>query len=479
MTRISTAWLAVAALALGVPSCRCGSDVGQLRLPGEHPSAAASGTSVAATVRAPSPGLQSWPVLPPDAAALAEQRVRHFRRSAAGAREARSPELGPAPSAEQLLSLLAARQREGGVLAGWPAIVDWFQSRLDAASQAGRPSYLLWGVYHDSAEQVAAFGQLVGPLGLDGPLGVALELFEADGSWAGVDPEAQRGDDLLLARYLAGGDPTMLAELWQRQERVDYTAWKYGFLSTVLDLVVRARASGQQLIGCNMPSALQERGRARLGERIEELRELHCALALRAAFERAPAPARVAMLWGQAHLAPDGFERFLPAEAEVLSVRVLGGRPNDPSLELPLGEKLGLSDPLLFTASESQPGTTLRLVLLLPSGALDIDVDRVRTSRGCPLPDDQQRRLRLSSSEAAELRIDAAAVLEIGPRPRSLVLAPGAHGYWLEGASLALGGAFDMPEAGQVELELHPSSRSVSVSMLDCSARGASPSDEP
>jgi hypothetical protein len=334
-------------------------------------------------------------------------------------------------------------------------------------------------VHHDSADQLASFGQLAGPLGLEGPLGVAVELLEADGRWVGIAPDAQRGDDALLGRYLDGGDPGLLDELARRQQRVDYTAWKYGYVPTVIDLVVRARASGRTLVGCNMPSELQQRARASLGERTEQLRELHCALVLRDAFERAPSPASVAVLWGQAHLDPGRFERYLPAQADVLSVRVFGARPNDTALEQPLADKLGLADPVLFAADEAAAGATLRLVLLLPTGALGVVVDRVRRSSGCPLPDDQQRRLRLSSLEPGKLRVDAAAEIEITPQPRSLVLAPGAHGYWFEGASLDMAGAFDMPDSGQIDLELQAAVRTVATTTLDCAGASAPPLDEP
>ena len=472
------AWLAAATLGLGVPSCRCGSDAGELRQPagpgaGEPPSATAPSGEPHAV-----PSAASWPAWPQDGAALEDLRVRHYRREAAPIGEP-GAQLGPHPTAEAILALLRAREHEGAVLAGWPTIVDWFQSRLDAARAARRPSYILWGVYHDSSEQVASFGQLVGPLGLGGPLGVAVELFESDGAWSGIPPEAQRGDDALLSRYLGGGDPDLLEELARRQQRVDYTAWKYGYVPTVIDLVVRARASGRTLIGCNMPGKLQERARAVLGERTDALRELHCALALRDAFERAPSPAPIAVLWGQSHLAPGGFERLLPAQADVLSVRVFGARPNDTALEQPLGDKLALTDPVLFAADEGPPGTTVRLILLLPSGALAASVDRVRRSQGCPLPDDQQRRLRLSSLEPGKVRIDGAAEVELGSQPRSLVLAAGAHGYFFDGAPLALGGAIDMPEAGQLELELQPAARSVLDSTLDCSSPSSVPMDEP
>jgi hypothetical protein len=228
-----------------------------------------------------------------------------------------------------------------------------------------------------------------------------------------------------------------------------------------------------------MPSKLQERARASLGARTDDLRELHCALALRDAFERAAQPTPVAVLWGQAHLAPGRFERYLPAQAEVLSVRVFGGRPNDTTLEQPLADKLGLADPVLFAAGEAAAGTTLPLVLLLPVGPLGVTVERIRGGHGCPLPDDQQRRLRLSSVEPGKLRVDATAELELTSGPRSLVLASGAHGYWFEGASLAMAGAFEMPDSGQVELELQAPSRSVLATTLDCTSSSSPPMDEP
>jgi len=372
-----------------------------------------------------------------------------------------------------MLAAARAGYRVGATVSGWDAIEAQLDQRFDEASRAGRPSYLLWGVYHDSVEQFVAFRRLVGPQGIGGNLAIAIELFDGDGHWSGAADAEQQGDSALLSQYLTSGDAQALDTITDRQQDVDYTAWKYGYIPEVIDLLPEARASSRPVIGCNMPIALQVRARRALGSRTEELRELHCALVVRDALDSAHRPERVAMLWGQAHLGAGRFERFLPSDAQIMSILVFGGRANELSLEALLAPKLALSDPLLLALSEPGADTPERMALLLPEGRLGLQVERVRHSSGCPLPDDLQHRLRLSSSERATVLIDGKTELELRSDPRSVRLEPGLHTYWAESSSLALAGALDMPDSGALELELQPLARSAIYTEIDCSSAHA------
>ena len=118
-----------------------------------------------------------------------------------------------------------------------------------------------------------------------------------------------RGDDAKLADFLVHGRQEALATLRDRQRQRNYTAWKYGYVGQMVDLVLAARAGDRRLMGCDMPTKLQARVRADLGLRTGELRELHCALALRDWLRASPPPHRVALFWGNAHLDPTRLPR--------------------------------------------------------------------------------------------------------------------------------------------------------------------------
>lgn len=447
----------LALLVLTTGGCRCDGR-GQTAPPTEG---AADGGGRPVTDRAGEQG-PSWGPLPVDPLDL-DQRIGRYTRRPVSAEDPQLGDVGPEPTADRLLALLRGRFRDQRVRCGWPAITGWLDRTADDARRRGRDSYLLWGVYHDSAPQHAAFRRLIGPLGLESPLHIVAEPFDADGRWSALPATAQRGDDGALSRYLHDGATAALHELAARQREDNYTAWKYGYLDEVMDLLVTARSAGRQVWGCDLPRALQRELRPALGRHTEKLRELHCALALRDRLATDTPPHQVAMLWGQGHLGAGRFERFLPEDAEVLSIRVFGGRPVEHDAAVRLRRRLSLSAPLLVPTDERDR----RFVLLLAKAPLRARVDRVREPVVCPLPVDQQQRLRVSSTVAGTFHIGAAE-LELHAEPRSVALSAGIQGYLFEGDQIAMAGSLPMPRDGQLTMDLDPVERTMALTIHRC-----------
>jgi len=361
-------------------------------------------------------------------------------------------------SAELLLDLIDRQHRAGRVVAGWEQIVSLLQRELDAATARGRSSYLLWGTYHDSAAQVEAFRRLVGPMGLSGLNAIAVEPFYADGRWADVPIELQHADSQAMARYLRSGAREAWQSLLSSQERENRTAWKYRYLPTVMDLLLDARATGQRLLPCDLAPALQPAfGReSEQGELLLlRVRELHCLLALEDALRTSAPPHRLALLWGQAHVAAEGFARFLPEQAQVIALYVFGHRPGSHGVEIELGERLRTTDPLLIPLDEQQR----ELALLLPGPRLAATLDRALDRRDQPLSPEQRGGLEVTSSRPGALHIDGkthAVETELVLR-----LEPGAHAYLFTSDDTTLAGVVDMPPQGAVALDLQPEQRAV------------------
>jgi len=348
-----------------------------------------------------------WPALPTtsdEARALIEQKTR---------RE-------PTPESAVTLEAALVRSAEAGSLrAGWDAVAHTIDARL----RPGHPGFVLFGTFHDAPAQIVAFRHLFGALGVR-VSDVALEQFHADGRWAGAGD--QTGDSALLAGFTERGDRRSLEALVEAQRDHDHAAWKYDYLEELPALVATLRASGVAVHACDMPTALQQRVAPLGDEALLRLRELHCVLSLKAG-------SRVAMLWGADHVRADGVQRFLPADADVVRVDVIGGRPNDDSLPL------RLTSPLLVPIDA-------RYVLVLPAGRLAAGVDRSKTDRGSGPPG------QLSVTAFAELD------LVVGGKklraPGTTNLPPGAHAFLAtptQGPRLA--GSIEMPAEGSVELD--------------------------
>jgi hypothetical protein len=273
---------------------------------------------------------------------------------------------------------------------------------------------------------------------------LAIEQLHADGAWAGSTP-AQTGDDELLRRYLASGKSSVLAELEARQRERNYTAWKYGYVERVTDVVTGVRAAGGRLVGCDMPAAMQARLRDALGAKGDLLRDLHCVLALRRALASDATRHRVALFIGDAHLLPHRLPRFLPATAKVLRVHVMGMRASDGGIEQELAPKLGIIEPMLV------PVAGARFVLLLPDARLGIEVDRVRSSEAIDAADRHQV---LVEGFRGELTVgERHAKLTGNAR---LAASAGSVPFLIEEPSRAIAGTLEIPEGGSVTLSREP-----------------------
>ena len=365
-------------------------------------------------------------------------------------------------SAKQVRALLRRRAKQNRLVAGWPAIIAWFQGELDAAAAAKKDARILWGVYHDSGAQVRAFRRLMGPGGLRGLHGVVVEQLRADGHWRGVSAADQRGESAGVASYLRAGDRDTWRRLRDGQRRYNYTAFKYGYLAEVMDLLTVARAAGTRLLPCDMPSPLKARLRKLPMATRMRLRELHCGLAVSRALQTAgvAAPRRVISLWGQAHVMPAGVPRFLPATTRVMSVLVHGHRHGESSLVRQLRGKVLLSAPVLLPVDDAAS----RLLLLLPGSRLGARLDLTRDHLTRPLPAAMQHRLLVHG--AGELTVGGRVVVAGGEQGRSVSLPAGRHAYLLARGATLLAGALKMPRGGRAELWPEPSRRVVEVTVF-------------
>jgi hypothetical protein len=383
-----------------------------------------------------------WPAFPSDSRQASDLVDRHTLRPVEG---------GILPvTADQLLAQLKQRVAKGEAVGGMDSLTFWIWRKVSAAGYTGQSSYILWGTYHDSAAHIEAFGDLVGPLGLSKLDAVSVEQFNADGRWAGVAAREQKGDSALLRAWLQTGSRPSLEKLLHDQVAENYTAWKYGILPVLMKLLVQARAADRRLLGCDMSLALQER--ANPTGMPDRLRELHCVLALRE--QLGEKPVRVAMLWGQGHLAPEGVQRFLPKDALVLHFYVFGGRFSRHGLEADLAGRLAITDPLVIPFGESD------FVVLLPDD--QIGARKELKHDLSPLVPHQRRRLSITSSQPGTIQIGAQQ-LKVSEKPQTLTLEPGSHVFLLTHAGGLLAGALTMPPDGALALDLEPDKRFVEV----------------
>ena len=372
----------------------------------------------------------SWPGWPRDEAAaralLDEHRVHALSEDAP-------------LTASALIEALDRAARAGTLRAGWRAI----------AGELRAHRVVVVGVHHDAAEHVRVFGQLFGATGTaDGRLW-AVELFDADGRWGGVDAASQAGDGAALARFARDGSAEALAALRRTAAEGDYTAWKYGYLDDVLALAVSARGAEQALIGCDVPPGFDERLAPLTESTRLRMRELHCAFALADARRDRPR-APVALLWGDAHLEAEGIARLLPEEPA--RVHLIGGRRSDAGLEPELAARLALSDPVLV------PLARRRFALILPDARLRAESDRSRERLGIAEP-----HVRASATAACVLSVAGRRVSLEAEREEALPLPVGHHAFVVAHGERRIAGALAIEPGGSVELHIDPPSRRVDV----------------
>jgi len=387
-----------------------------------------------------------WPPLPQDSDQAAKLVREYTRRPAEG---------GSLPvTADRLLTQLKYRIENGEAVGGMDGLVFWIWRKVSAAGRAGKSSYVLWGTYHDSAAQIEAFADLVGPLGLSRLDAVCVEQFNADGRWAGTAAGKQNGDSVQLRAWLQTGSRPALEKLLHDQVAENYTAWKYGILPELMKLLAQARAADRRLLGCDMSLALQER--IKTAGMPDRLRELHCFLALQEVLGDHRGPHRVAMLWGQGHLALDGVQRFLPENALVLPFYVFGGRFSRHGLEADLAGRLAITDPLMI------PFGGADYVVLLPDDKIGARKELKHDPPETTLTTKQRLRLSVTSSQPGVFRVGAQE-LKVSEEPQTLKLEPGSHVFLFSREGSHLAGALTMPPDGALALDLEPDNRFVEV----------------
>jgi hypothetical protein len=453
--------LLTSVLALAAPACRgC-----------EPPSAAAdAGSSVDAPFdRATGLG-HPWPRLPSSEGEARALVDRYATRDAGVPPEETPLDIDIARSL--LAALDSGDDREGGavrVIAGMPAIRARVASEAGRSNATGRGFYLLWGTHHDAPAQVVAFRELTAARPEALFTHVVLEQLRADGRWASTDPAAQRGDDEAIRRWAGRGAAEARKEIAASQEREDYAAWKYDYLGAILDVVDDGRTSPHELAGCDMPRGLQERlGDIRL-QWGDALRELHCALALADRIDPNARPGRIAMLWGEKHVAAGGVRRFLPTIADLLVIRAVGGRPPqvDDPIARTIAERLELVDPLLV--EDTRHSASGAWFVVGPSRASP-HFDRVRLRDGPASPEDagggSPTNTALSSAAPSVVRLDGRPVA-VSSEPRTATLAPGPHTLVvpLPLAKRILVAGFDLPRRGGVAIRIEQTEPEVTVTV--------------
>ncbi len=367
---------------------------------------------------------------------------------------AERPELQPA----EVLALIRRGVHDHRVATGWPMIIDRLRVRLDLARRRDHDAYLLFGTWHDSGLQLDAMRRLIGPGGVRDWTAVVIEQFDADLGWDGVAPWLQGGDRDDLAAWNERGDREAFARLRAAQVRDNYTAYKYATLDQVMDLLVAARAADLPVWGCDMPAAMQRRlQHAGLAD-LTRLRELHClrATEARLSLMRRRRPLRVAMLWGQDHVAPGGVPAFLDPDVEAVSIYAVGGRPVDHGLAAELGARLAITAPMLIPLDEP-PG----YVLLLPGRRLAAHVERRRTALVERYAQEPYGGLTVRSTVAGHLQIRLMRARVEGER--QIRVAAGQVPFLFTWPGGALAGGVEVPAGGRVDLELDPARRRVEV----------------
>jgi hypothetical protein len=378
----------------------------------------------------PEPRVSAFPEFPTTSAAI-EDLVR---------RETRRPPKQSTPlSAESVRAAIS--ERPNAIVAGDRAIVRWLQAFLD---RAPRDAYLLVGNWHDAPGQIDAFRRLVGPAGVRGLDLVALEMFRAPSAWRGVPAALQQGDDAAIEAYVARGDRDAFLGLIRAHREADYVAWKLDYVPTVMDLLIQARATGVPLHGCDMPVALQEKAGVARGVSGLRLREIHCVKSLPAVPRGRPR--RAALLWGDAHLAPDGIGRFLPADAAVLSVHLLGARLEAGAVETALAKYVAVADPVLVPLGDDEAA------LLLPDAALGARVDRAVTTpeAGSPFVPG----VAVVATERGSLLVGGRSAI-VGPEGATVAIPEGEHAWIFTNQDQRTIGSLRLDAGHRLELAFH------------------------
>jgi hypothetical protein len=379
------------------------------------------------------PSPDAWPALP-----TSNEEARHLVAST-----------GKRPTSESDASLpseadrgfVIAEVRAKGVAAGFDAIDALLTRWLSVVPE--KNALVAFGTSHDSRGQIDAFRRLVGPRARIPWTRVMLEQLHADGHWAHVDASVQKGDDAALERYATSGARDDLDAVLSRLQRDTYTAWKFGSVDVIGDLLSEARAANRPVSGCDMAPALRARV-ASLDERWTDwLREVHCVHAMRDAAKKDQGPLRIAVMWGRMHVANDRFPRLVPPEWSTFIVSVL---------DAPEADDLILVDPILAANG--------RLVLASPESAKHFERKRSKASGATPPS-------RFSFTTKKTLR-DPVAWID-GERfegvPRTI--APGHHLLAVDKGGTTIAAAIEVPPNGAVDVTVADDAPEVTVTIIE------------
>jgi hypothetical protein len=355
------------------------------------------------------------------------------------------------PTAEQLLASLE-RTAVTDIVSGRRAIFQYLEHRLDR--DPSHPAIVLFGTYHDSGEQIAAFNQWISPSGLSGLTHVVAEQFEATGRWESSPEKAPSNESTLIAEYLSSGTQTAFDALALSHSSHDYAAWKYDYLDEVMAVAITARARSVSLLGCDLPRTWHPENLSH--QLLDPLRESHCALSLQTALRHhRGSPARVAMLWGQAHVRSSGFPRYFPPDVTVLSVYVFGHRRSPASAEYALRETVILNDPLLWPME----GRENSFFYLLPDRWTQGSTERVRTEKD----QGDSSGLYVSSETAGQFEI-ATRTLSLQPEAQiATSLDSGNWTYRLHIHGQRVLGSVQMTQGTRVSIDFDPAHRSTRI----------------
>lgn len=373
-----------------------------------------------------------WPALPADDGAA--------RRVIEQARLRASPAEDAALAGEASVAFVRAGLTARGTVAGFDAIDEAIATRVGA--EGVKNVVVLFGSAHDSAAPIDAFRRLVGPRARVPWTRITIEQLHADGRWANVDANAQQGDDAALDRYAKSGSRDDLAAVLAVVQRDTYTAWKYGAVDVIGDLLGEARAANRPVSGCDMPPALRARV-ASLGESsVHALREAHCAMALRDAAKDDRGPHRIAALWGRTHVTADRFPRFIPPDWSVQVVSVL---------DAPGGGDVVLVDPILAGHA---------LVLPSPDGAKRFERKRTKADRPAP-------KSAFASTTKKSVRAPVAFIDGERFDGEPTKVASGRHVLVVDKSGTMIAAAIEVPANGAVEVTVADDAPEITATIVE------------
>jgi hypothetical protein len=380
------------------------------------------------------PDADAWPTLP--------KSTEEARSVIAGTGKRPTTE-GDAALADHVdAESLRTNLQGSGVTAGWDAIDAQLARWVNALPD--KNVVVAFGTSHDSPAQIDAFRRLVGPRSRIAWTRIMLEQLYADGRWKNVDANTQAGDDAALDRYAKSGSREDIAALVDRVQRDTYTAWKYGSVDVIGDLIAEARAGGRPVSGCDMAPALRARIASLDEAWVHRMREVHCALAMRDRAKKDGGVQRIAALWGRMHVHADRFPRLVPPDWTSFGISVLDAPPS---------ADLVLVDPILVLGGR----------VVLPSVDAARHFERKRTKATGPT-----RASRFSFTTGKTTR-DPVAWIDGRPfgGETTTTLTPGHHLLTVDTADKMIAAAVELPPNSALEVAVADDAPEVTITIVE------------